>query len=83
MCKIGHAFIYLLLKDIVANERLISVRCELDNSVVTEPYVIDEWRRRLSACVDADGGHFEHLLMSGTLKRTMLKCQHCKFDNWT
>ena len=23
---------------------------------------IDEWRRRLSACVDADGGHFEHYL---------------------
>ena len=23
---------------------------------------IDEWRRRLSACVDAEGGHFEHYL---------------------
>ena len=21
---------------------------------------IDQWRRRLLACVDAEGGHFEH-----------------------
>ena len=58
MYKIGHAFTYLLLKEIVANERLISVRCELDNSVVK--HAIDEWRRRLLACVNAEGGHFEH-----------------------
>jgi len=25
-------------------------------------YAIDEWRRRLSACVDAEGGHFEDYL---------------------
>jgi len=25
-------------------------------------HAIDEWRRRLSACVDAEGGHFEHYL---------------------
>jgi len=31
------------------------VWCELDHA-------IDEWRRRLSACVDAEGGHFEHYL---------------------
>jgi len=24
--------------------------------------VIDQWRRRLLACVDAEGGHFEHSL---------------------
>ena len=42
-------------------ERLITVRCELDQSVVN--HAIDEWsRRRLSACVDAEGGHFEHYL---------------------
>jgi len=41
-------------------ERLISVRCELDQSVVN--HAIHEWRRRLSACVDAEGGHFEHNL---------------------
>jgi len=42
-------------------ERLISVWCKLDQSVVN--HAIDEWRRRhLSACVDAEGGHFEHYL---------------------
>jgi len=34
--------------------------------VRTEPafvnHAIGEWRRRLSACVDAEGGHFEHYL---------------------
>jgi len=41
-------------------ERLISVWCELDQSVVN--HSIDEWRRRLSACVDTEGRHFEHYL---------------------
>jgi len=34
-----------------------TVWCELDQSVVN--HAIDEWRRRLSVCVDAEGGHFE------------------------
>ena len=35
--------------------------CLLDQSVVN--HAIDEWRRRLiAACVDAEGGHFEHYL---------------------
>jgi len=38
-------------------ERLIPVWCEVDQSVVND--AIDKWRRRLSACVDAEGGHFE------------------------
>jgi len=42
-------------------ERLISMWCELDQFVVN--HAIDEWRRRLSACVDAEGGHFEHYLI--------------------
>jgi len=25
-------------------------------------HAIDEWRRRLSACVDTEDGHFEHYL---------------------
>jgi len=41
-------------------ERLISVWCELDRSVVN--HAVDEWRRRLSACVNVDGRHFEHYL---------------------
>ena len=54
-------------------ERLISVWCELDQSVVN--HAIDDWRRRLSACVAAEGGHFKHaLLMIATLKITMSKC---------
>jgi len=32
----------------------------LDQSVVN--HAIDEWRRRLSASVDADGGYFKHYL---------------------
>ena len=38
----------------------LTVWCELNQSVVN--HAIDEWRRRLSACVDAEGGHFEHYL---------------------
>jgi len=41
-------------------ERLISVWCELDQSVVN--HTIDDWRRHLLVCVDAQGGHFEHYL---------------------
>jgi len=42
-------------------ERLVSVWCELDQSVVN--HAIDESKRRLSAyAVDAEGGHFEHYL---------------------
>jgi len=41
-------------------EHLISMWCELDQSVVN--HAIDDWRRRLSACVDAEGRHFEHYL---------------------
>jgi len=34
----------------------------LDQSVVN--HAIDDWKRRLSACVDAEtGGHFEHYLL--------------------
>ena len=51
-----------IVKDIEElRERLISVWCEQDQSVVN--HAIDDWRRRrLLACVDAEGGHFEHYL---------------------
>jgi len=42
-------------------ERLISVWCELDQSVMN--YATDEWRRRLSASIDAESGHFGHYLL--------------------
>ena len=41
-------------------QRLITVRCELEQRIVDD--AIDQWRRRLLACVDAEGGHFEHSL---------------------
>ena len=50
-----------IVKDVdELRERLISVWCELDQSVVN--HAIDEWRRRLLASVDAEGGHFKHYL---------------------
>ena len=54
-----HLLIYY--KDVdQLRERLISVCCEVDQSVVN--HAIDEWRRHLSACVDAEGQHSEHYL---------------------
>jgi len=38
----------------------ITVWCELEQRIVDD--VTDQWRRRLLACVDAEGGHFEHSL---------------------
>ena len=50
-----------IVKDVdELRERLISVWRKLDQSVVN--HAIDDWRRRLLACVDAEGGHFEHYL---------------------
>ena len=37
------------------------VWCELEQRIVDD--AIDQWRRRrLLACVDAEGGHFDHSL---------------------
>jgi len=50
-----------IVKDVdELRERLISVWSELDQSVVN--HAIDDWRRRLSACVNAEGGQFEHYI---------------------
>ena len=57
MYKTGHAFTYLLLKESVAND---VINVSLDQSVVN--HAIDDGRRRLSACVDAEGLHYEHYL---------------------
>jgi len=49
------------LRDIVElKEHLIDVWRGLQQSVVDE--AIDEWRKRLRACVRVKGGHFEHLI---------------------
>jgi len=59
MYKTGHAFSYLLHKESVAND-VINVLLFAAGPVCCEPRANDEWRRCLSACVDAEGGHFEH-----------------------
>jgi len=41
-------------------QRLIEVRCGLELSTVD--MAIDQWRKRLRACVRANGGHVEHSL---------------------
>ena len=41
-------------------QRLITVWCELQQRIFDD--AIDQWRRRLLACVDAEVGHFEHSL---------------------
>ena len=41
-------------------QRLVEIWTEFQQSIVDE--AIEQWRDRLSACVRADGGHFEHLL---------------------
>jgi len=41
-------------------ERLVEVCAGLHQNVIV--YAIDQWRRRLHACVRARGGHFEYLL---------------------
>jgi len=56
MYKTGHAFTYLLRKERIANA-VINV-----SLFAVVNHAIDEWRRRLSACVEAEGGHFEHYL---------------------
>ena len=55
MYETEHAFTYLLLKESVANDAI-------NVSLFVVNHAIDEWRRHLSACLDAEGGHFEHYL---------------------
>ena len=41
-------------------ERLIEVWSKFGQEIVDE--AIDQWRKRLNACVSVKGQHFEHLL---------------------
>ena len=41
-------------------ESLINVWADMQQSVIDD--AIDQWRKRLHACVRARGGHFEHAL---------------------
>ena len=61
-----------IVKDVdELRERLISVWCELDQSVVN--HAIDEWRRRLSACSNITYDCYSQIIMS--------KWQHCEIDD--
>ena len=41
-------------------KRLVGTWAEFQQSVVD--YAVDQWRKRLEACIRTEGGHFEHLL---------------------
>ena len=41
-------------------QQLVKVWADLEQTIVDE--AIDQWRKRLKACVKAKGQHFEHLL---------------------
>jgi len=41
-------------------QRLVAVWKDLEQHIVDT--AIDQWRRRLTACIRAKGGHFEHSL---------------------
>jgi len=47
-------------KDITLQKRLVKVWADLEQTIVDK--AIDQWRKRLKACVKAKGQHFEHLL---------------------
>ena len=78
-CKTWHAFTYLLLKEIVANDTIYVSVCWTSllwtgrhRRVEASPVgLCRRWRRT-----------FWTLLMIATLEITMSKLQHCKFDNW-
>jgi len=58
---IFHKTGYQLMKDVdELKQRLVEVWSGLWQTVVDD--AIDEWRRRLRACVRVKGQHFEHLL---------------------
>jgi len=42
------------------SKRLVKVWADLEQTIVDE--AIDQWRKRLKACIKAKGQHFEHLL---------------------
>jgi len=76
MYKTGHEFTYLLLKERVANEVInmsLFACCEPHHRRVEASSVGLSRRRRRT---------FWTLLIIATLKITMSKWQHCKFDYW-
>ena len=41
-------------------KHLVATGAEFQQSVLD--YAVDQWQKRLEACICAEGGHFEHLL---------------------
>ena len=41
-------------------QRLVATWAEFQESMVND--TVDQWQKRLEACIRAEGGHFEHLL---------------------
>ena len=50
------------MEDFLKRLRICDQRGPLNEHPVVDVvnHAIDEWRRRLSACVDVEGRHFEH-----------------------
>ena len=44
----------------ILKQQLVKVWADLEQTTVDE--AIDQWRKRLKACIKAKGQHFEHLL---------------------
>jgi len=67
-CKMHNFFIFFIFSRVSsANPRYGRVveasscdMAEFQQSVVND--AVDQWRKRLEACISAEGGHFEHLL---------------------
>ena len=45
---------------VAERQRLVATRAEFQQSMVDD--TVNQWRKRLEACIHAEGGHFEHLL---------------------
>ena len=41
-------------------QHLVATWAEFQRSMVDD--TVDQWQKRLEACIHAEGGHFEHLL---------------------
>ena len=56
-------------------QRLFDVWNSLQQNVIDT--AINEWRKRLRACVHADGQHFEHLLRAHVTNKSygQIKCK--------
>jgi len=53
-------FIFPAQKAEDLKQRLLEVWAALDQRIIDN--AVAQWRQRLQACVQAEGGHFEHLL---------------------